>query len=236
MRRCHGHFAEQYPDGLVGPLIVTDAADAAAAAASGAPYSVDGVPWVFVCQDYYAKPAATLVPGYLSPASGGMEPMPDGLLVAGHFPATLVIPANASAGPVRLRLIAATTLSLVTFSLDGATLVLIELDGVAVSPLPLAAVSLHAGQRASVVVDWAKLVRARTLSGAERGAGGRPQAHAALSLAGPRRRYLSRAAAAGHVADPRRHVVRLDRNRDVRRRRGAYVQRFCIRCTARAPS
>ena len=45
--------------------------------------------WVWMAADWYSVAAETLLPEYLSPASGGNEPMPDAIVVNAAFTATL---------------------------------------------------------------------------------------------------------------------------------------------------
>ncbi len=61
----HGHFNEQYVDGLVGPLIIDDSDDVISAyEAAGASYKDESI---LVLTDWYNAPAADMLPYYLSP-------------------------------------------------------------------------------------------------------------------------------------------------------------------------
>jgi FtsP/CotA-like multicopper oxidase with cupredoxin domain len=157
----HGHYHEQYADGLIGALIITAPYDSAAAAAGVAEHSVqpiDSDEWVWVLADAYDAPATSLLGAYLSPASGGVEPTPDAITLNGVRPGGgFHVAASRRGPPVRLRLINAGTVSMFTISIDGMPLVLIELDGTAVQPLLLRSVTLAVAQRASVILDWSRL-------------------------------------------------------------------------------
>ncbi len=159
--RYHGHFHEQYADGLYGALIISSPDDdeaAAAGAAAAAALPVDEDEWVWVLADAYDVPVTSLLGAYLSPPSGGVEPTPDAITVNGMRPGGGFRIAAARAGPpVRLRLINAGTVSMFTFSVDGLPLMLVELDGTPVQPLPLRSLTLAVAQRASVILDWSRL-------------------------------------------------------------------------------
>ena len=154
----HGHFHEQYPDGLFGPLLVTGPADAAAAAAGHSDCVAPADEWTFMAHDWYNVPVSQLIPAYLSPASGGDEPMPDAFrvnnLVSGG---ALSVTARRGGGPVRLRLINAAAFSMYAFSIDGLPLTLVELDGTPVEPMDLPYIVLNVAQRASVILDFSRM-------------------------------------------------------------------------------
>lgn len=59
--RYHGHFNEQYVDGLVGALVVTDAPDQAEHDKNDAPYSVDSSNTTLIVTDYYSAVTSSLV-------------------------------------------------------------------------------------------------------------------------------------------------------------------------------
>lgn len=77
----HGHYHEQYPDGLFGAVVVTGPDDDAAAAAGHADGAAPVADLIFMAHDWYNVPVSSLMPAYLSPASGGDEPMPDAFRV-----------------------------------------------------------------------------------------------------------------------------------------------------------
>jgi len=137
-------------------------ADALPSLAAGAPYAVDNDAWTWLLADYHNVAASTLVPFFLSPASGGGEPQPDAVVVNNLFSgnasgAPFNVSALRSGGPVRVRLVCATTLSMYTLSVDGLNLTLVELDGVAVQPISMQSFTCNVAQRASFVLDWSTL-------------------------------------------------------------------------------
>jgi iron transport multicopper oxidase len=101
--------------------------------------------------------ASTLVPYFLSPGSQGGEPQPDAVIVNNLFTDKFNVSAVRSAGPVRLRLVCATALSMYTVSVDGLNLTLVEMDGVAVTPVSMPTFTCNVAQRASFVLDWSTL-------------------------------------------------------------------------------
>ena len=140
----------QYPDGLVGPLIILPATPW---------HTVRNVTddWAVVIADFYSMSTHDLVAEYyLTPASGGSEPIPDAIMVNGAFSSSLVkvISRNST---TRLRFIAANTFSMFTVSIDGVTMKVIEVDATEVLPYEVDHFVLNVAQRVSVLVDWSKL-------------------------------------------------------------------------------
>jgi len=161
----HGHYSEQYPDGLYGSLIIDDD-DHATFAAAGAPYAVDSDVWTWLIADWYNVPATSLLPQYLSPPSGGDEPMPDAYVVNNLFAIddtiaigtnNFVIRADKTAGSVRVRVANVAALSMFVVSVDGMPLTVIEVDGTSVAPMDLSEVSVNVAQRVSFVLDWSRM-------------------------------------------------------------------------------
>jgi len=153
----HGHYNEQYNDGLIGPIIVYADNEEEKLAAAGAPYTHDGdAEWVWMFSDWYEVPATDLLEWYLSPASEGDEPMPDAYIVNGHFTNDFNISLQDNE-PVRVRVINAGVLSMCNISIDGLPLLLVELDGVATQPLLVPYIVLDVAQRASFIIDWSLL-------------------------------------------------------------------------------
>ena len=153
----HGHFAGQYVDGLVGGLLIDDGgATFAAAAAGDARAAYDAHDWLWMPADWYNEPASELLVEYLSPASGGDEPMPDAIVVNGQLTNTLSY--NTSRATRQLvRVINTAAFSMWTVSVDGMPLTLVELDGVAVQPLDVPSVTLNVAQRCAFVLDFSRL-------------------------------------------------------------------------------
>lgn len=150
----HGHFHEQYPDGLYGPLIVED--DQVTRDAYDAKDVHYDKEVTLMIADWYEVPASSLLSYYLSPASGGDEPSPDAVVVNNKFTNTTEIRVGRKE-KIRIRLISAATFSMHTFSVDGMPLQVIELDATAVDPLTLSTVIINVAQRVSVVLDFSLL-------------------------------------------------------------------------------
>ena len=157
----HGHFNGQYPDGLYGPLIVDDGGVSVVEAAEGDSRSVyENDEWNWMIADFYDDQATELLPWYLSPESGGDEPMPDYIVVNNQ-------PSNTTGGGVlhvtsrstkqRVRVTNAAAFSMWNVSVDGVPLTVIEVDGTTVEPLDLPYVVLNVAQRVSFVLDWARM-------------------------------------------------------------------------------
>jgi len=157
----HGHFNGQYPDGLYGPLIVDDGGVSVVEAAEGDSRAVyENDEWNWMIADFYDDQATELLPWYLSPDSGGDEPMPDYIVVNN-------LPSNATGGGVlhttsrgtkqRVRVTNAAAFSMWNVSVDGVPLTVIEVDGTTVEPLDLPYVVLNVAQRVSFVLDWSRM-------------------------------------------------------------------------------
>ena len=155
----HGHHVEQYVDGLVGALIVNRLSGARRD--DGAPVGADerrtynySEDVTFVIQDYYNNEAHKLTTDYfLTPSSGGDEPVPDAILVNGLASGRITVGVERR-GASRFRFIAANALSTFVVSIDGAALSVIEIDGTATRPFAVSQVELGPGQRVSLLVDW----------------------------------------------------------------------------------
>ena len=153
----HGHYNGQYTDGLYGALVVDDAGATFAAAAGGdvrAAYDSDT--WIWQAADFYNEPALSLVPFYMSPASGGDEPMPDAIMVNGKRSGLLSYRTSRSTRQL-VRVINTAAFSMWQVSVDGMPLVLTEVDGTPIEPLQLPYVVLNVAQRVSFVLDFSRL-------------------------------------------------------------------------------
>ena len=161
----HGHFREQWNDGLFGALIVFDPTEAKLFENKNAPYSRDDTELTLLFQDSYNIAASELTRWYMSVSSGGNEPIPDATLVNGKPSGdSLRLTVSKNGGPVRMRLINAAVFSAVVVSIDGMPLTVIELDGTLIEPYEVSALSLSHAQRGSVVLDWSKLDKSLTNS------------------------------------------------------------------------
>jgi len=174
----------QQTDGLYGALIVDDggAEVQAAMAAAGAavlPIQPAASEWLWLHSDWYNLPLCmpnctmpmapfwpnngqnTLLSWFLSPSSGGMEPTADYMALNGFTNAPISAPAvfvaNASGPPQYVRFINAAGISQVNISVDGMPLLIVEIDGTTVQPLPQPWVVVNVAQRVSFLLDWSQL-------------------------------------------------------------------------------
>ena len=156
---------EQYVDGLFGPLIVR--ALPGSPEAQAVPAHTDEV--TLMIADFYNANAHDLLESYyLTPESGGNEPVPDAVTVNGKFSATLAgaLPAeqlfvrgaaSRATGKTLFHVVAANAFSMYRVSIDGVNLQVVEVDATAVQPLTVPEVVLNVAQRVSFVVDWSTL-------------------------------------------------------------------------------
>ena len=148
----HGHYNSQYPEGLYGAVIVEDdTATTDSYSALGATYSQETE---LMISDFYLDNTEKLLHNYMSPASGGLEPVPDYIAVNNMFTKTMQISVNRKQ-KVRLRVINAASLSMYDISVDGCPLKVIEVDGTPLKPQVFSSVRLDVGQRISFILDWA---------------------------------------------------------------------------------
>ena len=145
----HGHFQEQYVDGLYGALIVTDRKRAIYDSRK----VVDNRAWTWLISDWYDSPADQLIGHYLSPESGGDEPTPDRFVLNGFLNNTFHVTATHQE-LILLRLINTAAFSMYNISIDGMPLTIVEIDGTPVEPLMIPYVILNVAQRVSVKLDW----------------------------------------------------------------------------------
>ena len=150
----HGHLGPQPIDGLAGTLVVEDTQTILSNyRASGVTYVAD---IIYVLTDFYNRPAPSYMAWYLSPASGGDEPMPDQFAVNGLFSGTLVEKVN-KADKLRVRIVCASAFSMFNISVDGMPLTVIEIDANPTMPFDVSYIVINSGQRVSFVLDWTKL-------------------------------------------------------------------------------
>ena len=96
------------------------------------------------------------MPWYLSPESGGDEPMPEAIAVNGILSDKLIERVN-KADKLRVRIVCGTSFSMLNISVDGMPLTVIELDGIQTVPIDVSYVVVNSGQRVSFVLDWDRL-------------------------------------------------------------------------------
>ncbi|KAI0063810.1 laccase [Artomyces pyxidatus] len=139
----HSHFANQYCDGLRGPLVVYDPNDPQKHL-----YDVDNESTVITLADWYhyLSTNAPPIPAFNSSLINGKGRYPGG-------PAVALSVVNVSRGQrYRFRLVSISCDPSFTFSIDGHQLTIIEVDGNNVQPLHVDNLEIFAGQRYSVVM------------------------------------------------------------------------------------
>ena len=150
----HGHYDEQTVDGAYGAFIVEDSVGIKNA------YIQNGVRYdaetTLLLSDFYNQEAAGMIPWYLSPASGGNEPMPEAIIVNNLLHNKLIVNINKK-DKLRVRIINAAPFSMFDVSVDGMPLTVIEMDGVPTKPFSLSYVPVNAAQRVSFILDWSRL-------------------------------------------------------------------------------
>lgn len=153
----HGHHQLHYTDGFYGAFIVYDSQERHTYAALGSPYGEEKPEWSLLFADWYDVAAASLINDFLSPASEGVEPLPDAFTVNNRFSGDFSIEVDPNGDPVRVRVVNAGSLSMVAVSVDGMPLQVIELDSTPIQPLDLQYVRLNIGQRFSFVLDFSRI-------------------------------------------------------------------------------
>lgn len=158
----HSHVNSQYIEGLLGALIVYNQPESD-------PYPADG-DLTLVLSDWYHRPAKENEDWFLSPASKGVSPYPDSVLIngLGRYPCSYADLQNRTCSGLeqrrplfnlqnnatyRIRIINAAALAFFNFSMDEHTLETIEADGIEVeNPVPVHVVQIAPGQRYSFLV------------------------------------------------------------------------------------
>jgi len=139
----HGHYQDQLTDGLYGAIIVDDRNTAD--------------DWVILMADYYAQPAANLLPSYLSPPSDGDEPIPDAVIVNGLFTESSLHMMSGLMENHTVHVINAGSLSMYTVTVDGLPLAVTNIDGTPVEEVVYDSIVVNVAQRTSFVLDFSKL-------------------------------------------------------------------------------
>ncbi|CAF3352797.1 unnamed protein product [Rotaria socialis] len=142
----HGHYLDQYADGLIGPLIIRRKVEP-----NRQLYDTERI---LMVSDWYNDVARTkLSPWYLSANNpDGNEPVPDAIVVNGKFSKSLFV-TTSNATRIRFRIINAAAFSMFTVSIDGLPLHIIELDQTAVVPYTVSSFSINVAQRVSFYVN-----------------------------------------------------------------------------------
>ncbi|KAF9563577.1 laccase [Agrocybe pediades] len=139
----HSHFGAQYCDGLRGPLVVYDPKDP-----HQDKYDIDDESTVITLADWYHTP---------SPAAG-LVPAPDSALIngLGRFPGGPASPLTViTVQPnkrYRFRLVSISCDPNFVFSIDGHSMIIIEVDSDNVEPLVVDSIKIYAGQRYSFIL------------------------------------------------------------------------------------
>ncbi|CAA7270037.1 unnamed protein product [Cyclocybe aegerita] len=153
----HSHLSSQYVDGLRGVLVVRDPVDPHLSL-----YDVDDASTVISLGDWYHKAAPGIQEVYLR---GNHEPVPDcgtingvGRYVGG--PAVPRARINVVQGQrYRFRVVNLSAYGQFTFSIEGHSLTVIEVDGINHVPKTVDGFEIYAGQRYSVVVHANQPIR-----------------------------------------------------------------------------
>jgi len=142
----HSHYSTQYCDGLRGAFVVYDLLDPHFLAGR---YLIDDANTVITLADWYHTPAK----------SAGPVPVPDATLINGRGryaggPTVPLTTINVIKGlKYRFRLVSVSCDPNYTFSIDGHSMTIIEVDGVNSQPLTVDSIQIFAGQRYSFVLN-----------------------------------------------------------------------------------
>ncbi|KAH8686455.1 multicopper oxidase-domain-containing protein [Ilyonectria robusta] len=168
----HSHSSVQYTDGLYGPIIIHSPDEN---------ISLIDDDKIVMVGDLFHEQAEQLSSEYLgespswNPGRPGMEPPPDNIIMNGQHVFNCSILQNTGSSSrhsmstdctggslyatriktghqVRFRLISHSTSTPLYFTIDNHTLMIIEIDGVEIEPIPTTRVFLNPGQRYSVLV------------------------------------------------------------------------------------
>ncbi|KAJ6573232.1 laccase [Mycena sp. CBHHK59/15] len=139
----HSHLSTQYCDGLRGPFVVYDPNDPHLSL-----YDVDNDDTVVTLSDWYHGPASTLgvIPTLISTLINGL-----GRYAGGPTSQLAVISVTAGVR-YRFRLVSLSCDPNFTFTIDGHTMTIIEVDSVNHEPLTVDSIQIFAGQRYSFVL------------------------------------------------------------------------------------
>ncbi|CAF0839099.1 unnamed protein product [Rotaria sp. Silwood1] len=142
----HGHYLNQYTDGLIGPLIIRRQVEP-----NQEHYDTERI---LMVSDWYNDVARTkLLSWYLSAQNTeGIEPIPDAIVVNGKFSQSLFVKTS-GATRIRFRIINAAAFSMYTVSIDGLPLHIIELDQTPVVPYTVSSFVMNVAQRVSFYVN-----------------------------------------------------------------------------------
>ena len=142
----HGHYLDQYADGLIGPLIIRRRVEP-----NQELYDIERI---LMVSDWYNYVARTkLLSWYLNANNpDGIEPIPDAIVVNGKFTQSLFVKTS-NATRIRFRIINAAAFSMFMVSIDGLPLHIIEIDQTPVKPYTVSSFSINVAQRVSFYVN-----------------------------------------------------------------------------------
>ncbi|CAF1185423.1 unnamed protein product [Rotaria sordida] len=142
----HGHYLDQYTDGLIGPLVIRRQVEP-----NQEQYDTERI---LMVSDWYNDVARTkLLSWFLSAKNTeGIEPIPDAIIVNGKFSQSLFVQ-TFGATRIRFRIINAAAFSMYTVSIDGLPLHIIELDQTPLVPYTVFSFSINVAQRVSFYVN-----------------------------------------------------------------------------------
>lgn len=157
--RYHSHVSYQYTEGLFGPLIIHNLPEVYAAH-----YDEE---LLIVLSDWSHLSGKVNLNWFLSPASGGNEPIPYSGLIDGHgsYPCdNTTLPCDPQkqhpaafhverGKRYRVRIINASAMAVFLFSIDGHVLNVIEVDGVDTVKVALNRIPIAPAQRYSAIVE-----------------------------------------------------------------------------------
>ncbi|KAH8104295.1 Cu-oxidase-domain-containing protein [Phellopilus nigrolimitatus] len=152
----HSHLANQYCDGLRGPLVIYDPEDPLKYL-----YDIDDATTIITIADWYHELSTQLFPN-----PGKNPPNPDSTLINGlgrwanaTGPPTPLAVVRAQPGKRhRFRIISTSCFPPFLFSIDQHNLTVIETDGVETQPYTIDTIQIEAAQRYSVIVTADKPV------------------------------------------------------------------------------
>ncbi|KAF9461174.1 laccase 2 precursor [Collybia nuda] len=140
----HSHLSTQYCDGLRGAMVVYDILDP-----HRLRYLIDDESTIITLADWYHKPAPSLGPIVTADAT-----LINGKGRYAGGPSSPLAVINVIKGiKYRFRLVSISCDPNYTFSIDGHTMTIIEVDGVNVQPLTVDSIQIFAGQRYSFVLN-----------------------------------------------------------------------------------
>jgi iron transport multicopper oxidase len=145
----HGHYDNQYGDGLIGPMIIKRPV-----VELYAPFDAE---WLWTINDWYLVSASQMRQQYYIPhwpGKGSLSPVPDYIMVNGVF-SDLNYTVHPDWNKVLVRVICASTSSSFVISVDNMILQIVAVDGVDISPaLNVREFPINVAQRVDFILDF----------------------------------------------------------------------------------